>query len=182
MPGPTEQFSDFSSFWQRIQRKQNFNYMVLHCFGQHVSVKNRKRSGKIGLDDDFYYITKQEIQRQSSSRVSSLGNSLTSGKTQVLLSVYQHKHVGPFPEAGPPQSPKMPSANSRYYIKQSRQKCFFLHVNFTQKHPLSQRLSLSSHWPKLCHMPISKSITGRVSGLDYSRFVPLKSEGDPNFS
>lgn len=74
----------------------------MHAFTLYQHTENRGRPSKIGLNDDFI------ISQSKRSRVSSLGNSLTSRGTPSFLSVHC-RHVGLSFEAGPP---KMASAIS----------------------------------------------------------------------
>ena len=118
--------------------------MILHCINQHASIENSKRLSKIGFNNAFYYITKQEVHRQSSSRASSLGNSTTSTRNQAFLSV---SSANESMLACPlrlvllkvlRQCLQFQALHKDDNIK--RQKCLLLRINFIQKHPPSQRL------------------------------------------
>lgn len=118
--------------------------MILHCINQHASIENSKRLSKIGFNNAFYYITKQEVHRQSSSRASSLGNSTTSTRNQAFLSVsFANESMLACPLRLVllkvlRQCLQFQALHKDDNIK--RQKCLLLRINFIQKHPPSQRL------------------------------------------
>lgn len=117
--------------------------MILHCINQHASIENSKRLSKIGFNNAFYYITKQEVHRYSSSRMSSLGNS-TSSRNLAFLSVSSANES----MLACPLRLVLLKVLRQFLQFQAlykdgnikRQKCFLLCINFIQKHPPSQRL------------------------------------------